>query len=65
VLALIRREEMYNHVTIIEHQPAFVRHAGDATPFLIIIFCSFEHAFGERVQHAVAGAVANDEVISK
>ena len=65
MLALIRREEMHNHVTIIEHQPAFIGCTGDATLFLVIIFCGFEHAFGKRVEHTVTGAVANDEVICK
>ncbi len=65
MLALIGREEMHDHVTVIKHEPAFVGFAVDAPPFFIIIFCGFKHAFGERVQHAVGGAVADDEVISK
>ena len=65
MLALIGREEMYDHVTVIEHEPAFVGYAGDAPLFLVIIFCGFQHAFGKRVEHAVAGAVANDEVVGK
>ena len=65
MLALIWREEMHDHVTVIEHEPAFVGFAVDAAPFLMFIFCGFKHALGKRVQHAVAGAVADDEVISK
>ncbi len=65
MLALIRREEVHDHVTVIEYEPAFVGCTVDAALFLIIFFCSFQHTFGERVQHAVAGAVADDEVISK
>ena len=65
MLALIGREEMHDHVTVIEHEPAFVGYAGDAPLFLVIIFCGFQHAFGKRVEHAVAGTVANDEVVGK
>ncbi len=65
MLALIGREEVHDHIAIIEYEPAFVGYTGDAALFLVIIFRGFEHAFGERVEHAVAGAVANDEVISK
>ena len=65
MFALIGREEMYDHITVIEHEPTFVGYTVDAAPFLVIIFGSFQHAFGERIEHAVAGAVANDEVISK
>ena len=65
MFALIGGEEMHDHVAVIEHEPAFVGFAVDAAPFLIIIFCGFKHALGERVQHAVAGAVADDEVIRK
>ena len=65
MLALIRREEMHDHVTVIEYEPAFVRYAGNAPLLLVIIFCGFQHAFGKRVEHAVAGAVADDEVIRK
>ena len=65
MLTLIGREEMHDHVTVIEHEPAFVGFTVDATPFFIIVFCGFQHAFGKRVEHAVAGTVANDEVVGK
>ena len=65
MLALVGREEMHDHVTVIKHKPAFVGCAGDATLFLVVLFCGFEHAFSERVEHAVAGAIADDEVIGK
>lgn len=65
MLALIRGEEMHDHIAVIKHKPAFVGCAGNATLFLVILFCGFQHTFGERVEHAVAGAVADDEVIGK
>lgn len=65
MLALIGREEMHNHVAVIEHEPAFVGFPVDTALFLVIFFRSFQDAFGERVKHAVAGAVADDEVIGK
>ena len=65
MLALIGREEMHDHVAVIHHQPAFARLSLDATLFLVVLFGGFEHALGERVQHAVTGAVADDEIIGK
>ena len=65
MLALIGRKEMYDHVAVVHHQPAFARLSLDATLFLVILFQGFQHALGERVQHAVAGAVADDEIIGK
>jgi hypothetical protein len=35
------------------------------TFFLIVLFGGFEHRFGERIEHAVAGAIADDEIISE
>ena len=54
---------MYDHITIIKHEPAFLGLSLDASFFLVILFGFFQHAFGKRVQHAVAGAVANHEII--
>jgi len=65
MLALIGGEEMHDYVAVIEHEPAFVGRSVDAASFLVVLFGGFQHAFGERVKHTVAGAVANDEVISK
>ena len=56
---------MYDHIAIIQHQPAFLGLALDPPLFLMVLFGGFQHAFGERVQHAVAGAVANHEIICK
>jgi hypothetical protein len=33
--------------------------------FLVLLLCGFEHAFRQRVEHTVTGAVADDEVICK
>ena len=54
---------MYDHITIIEHEPAFRSLSLDAPLFLVVLFGCLQHAFGQRVQHAVAGAVANHEII--
>jgi len=56
---------MHDHVAVIHDQPAFLRLAVHAALFLEVLFCCFEHAFGKRVQHAVAGAIAYDEIIGK
>jgi len=65
MLALIGGEEMHNHVTIIEHEPAFVGFTVNTASFLVIFFRGFQHAFGKCVEHAVAGAAAYHEVIGK
>ena len=65
MLALIGREEMHDHVTEIHDEPAFARLPLDPSLFLVILFCSFQHPFGEGVEHAVACAVADDEIIGK
>jgi len=65
MLALIWREEMHDHIAIIEYEPAFLGLPFYAALFLIIFLCGLEHAFRERVQHAVAGAVADHEIIGK
>lgn len=61
----IRREEMHDHVAVVHHQPALLCFAVHAAFLLVVLFGGFEHPFGERVQHAVAGAVADDEIVGK
>ena len=56
---------MNDHISKIHYQPAFAGLTFDAAAFLVIFFCGFEHAFGQRVQHTVAGAVAPYKIISK
>ena len=56
---------MDDNVPIIEHKPAFAGLTFDSSFFLVIFLGCFEHAFGKRVEHAVAGAVADDEIIGK
>ena len=56
---------MHNHVAIIEQKPAFLSLPLHAAFFLVIFLRRFQHGFGERIQHAVAGAVAYYEVVSK
>lgn len=56
---------MYNDIPIIEHEPAFPGLTLHSSLFLIFVFCRLQYTFGKRVEHTVAGAVANDEVICK
>ena len=65
VLALVGREEMDNHIPVVEHEPALLGLAFDAAPLLVLLLCGFENSLGKRVQHAVAGAVADHEIIGK
>ena len=56
---------MDNHVAVIEHEPAFAGLSLYAAFLFVIRLGAFQHALGKRVKHAVAGAVADDKVISK
>ena len=56
---------MDNHISVINNDPAI---AGESLLFsLFIMFGAdvFNGGFGERIQHAVAGAGTNDEVVGK
>ena len=65
MLTLVGRKKMYNHIAVIEHEPAFVGFTGDTALLLVFLFRDFQHALGERIQHAVTGAVADHEIIGK
>ena len=56
---------MHDHIAVVKDEPAFLWLALHAALFLVILFGRFEHSLGERVEHTVAGAVADDEVIGK
>jgi len=54
-----------HHVTVVEHDPSTGRIAFDLSFLLVVLADGFVHALGERVEHTVAGAVADDEVIGE
>jgi hypothetical protein len=56
---------MYNYIAIIEHKPAFLGLPFDASFFLMFLLGCLQHTFGQRVEHAVTGAIANDKIICK
>ena len=56
---------MDNDITIIEQQPAFLGLTFHPSFFLIFDFRRLQYTFGQGVEHPVAGAIANDEVICK
>ena len=56
---------MHNHVTIVQNEPAFLCLSLDASFFLVFLLGSFQHTFGECIQHPVTGTVTNHEIISK
>ena len=56
---------MHDYIAVIEHQPSFPRLAFDTAFFLVVLFGGFQHALGQRVEHAVTGAVAQHEVVGK
>lgn len=56
---------MHDHIAIVEDEPAFMGLPLHAALLFVILLGGFEHGFGKRVEHAVTGAVADDEVIGK
>lgn len=56
---------MYHHVAIIYDDPAVARETLLFPLFLMFGANIFDGGFGERVDHAVTGAGANYEIISK
>jgi hypothetical protein len=63
--AHVGREEMYDYIAKIQNQPAFARFAFYAALLFEVCFGRLQHAFGEGIEHAVAGAVAKDEIVGK
>ena len=56
---------MHDHIPIVEQKPAFVGLPLYAAFFLIVFLGRFQHPFGKRIQHTVAGAITEDEIIGK
>ena len=56
---------MHNHIAVIQHEPALLGLPFDPPSFLMFLPSGFQHTFGERVEHPVAGTVADDEIICK
>ena len=56
---------MYDHVTKVHHQPAFARFSLHAALLFVMCLGRFQHAFGERIQHTVAGAVAKNKIVGE
>jgi hypothetical protein len=56
---------MHHHIAVIQQEPALLGLPFDAPFFLMFLFGCLQHPFGKRVEHPVAGAVANDEIICK
>jgi hypothetical protein len=65
MLAHIGREEMHDYIAIIHNKPALARLPFQATFFLVIPFGGLQHTFCQGVEHTVAGAVADNEIIGK
>ena len=56
---------MHDDIAIVKYEPAFMGLSLDASFSLMCLFGRFQYAFREGVQHTVAGAVANYEIICK
>jgi hypothetical protein len=64
-ITLVGGEEMHDYVAIIYDYPAVAGEALQFAFFLMLGADVFNGGFGERVYHAVAAAVADDEIIGK
>ena len=56
---------MHDHIPVIKDKPAFPGLSLDASLLFVFLLGRFENTLGERVQHAVAGAITNDKVIGE
>ena len=56
---------MHNHITVIEDKPALLCPPFYTSLFLVFLLGGFQHAFGECVEHTVAGAIADDKIVRK
>ena len=56
---------MHDHISIVKQEPAFLGLAFYAALFLIVFLGCFQYPFGKRIQHTVAGAVAEDEIVGE
>lgn len=65
MLALIGRKKMHDHVAKIHDDPAFAGLALLASLFAMLGADCIHQAVRKRIQHTVAGAVGNDEIIGK
>ena len=56
---------MQNHIAVVHDQPAAAGFAFHAA-FLLVLFAHIVHdCLGQGIQHAVGGAVADDEVVGE
>jgi hypothetical protein len=56
---------MHNDIAVVQDEPAFFRLSFHTTFFLVILLGGFQHGLGKRVEHSVAGAITDDEIIGK
>lgn len=56
---------MDDYVSIIEDEPAFLGLTFDAAFLFVVLLGRLEDGLGKRIQHAVAGAVAEHKIIGK
>ena len=54
---------MQNNIAVVHDQPAIVGQALFATFLLVLFAHTVQNGIGQRIEHAVAGAVADDKVI--
>lgn len=65
IIALVGREEVDDHVAVVHYQPAIAGFTFHPAFLLMVCPHFIYHCFCEGIQHAVAGAVAEHEVVSK
>lgn len=56
---------MNDHVAEVHHQPAVLRAPFKSSLLFVFFFGRLQHSLCERVQHAVAGAVADHKIVSE
>jgi hypothetical protein len=65
MFTLIGGKKMHHHITEIHDEPAVLRTPFHPAFLFVLLFGRLQHPFGKRIQHAVAGTVANHKIIGK
>lgn len=56
---------MNDYIAIVYHYPPFPRFAFPAAFLFVLLLGALQYIFGQGIQHTVAGAVADDEIIGE
>jgi hypothetical protein len=65
VIALVRREDVNDYISVVHNDPAFACFALDLTLLAMRLVHGIDGCIRKGIEHAVAGAGTQDEVVGK